>query len=71
MIKYYMSQVSIKKIYIFSTEAYIAGVIFMYTWDILFGTPCRLQSIKAMGLLKEHQKAGNNSAIKKSLTLTS
>ena len=37
----------------------------MYTWDILFGTPCRLQSIKAMGLLKEHQKAGNNSAIKK------
>ena len=42
-----MSQVS-KNVCFFSTRAGISGVIFIYTWDILFGTPCRTfyQSIK-------------------------
>ena len=29
-----------QKYLFFSTKAHISGVIFIYTWDILFGTPC-------------------------------
>ena len=29
-----------QKYLFFSTKAYISGVIFIYTWHILFGTPC-------------------------------
>ena len=36
--KYYVS--GCQKYLFFSTRTDISGVIFIYTWDILFGTPC-------------------------------
>ena len=43
------------QISIFPTKANVSGVIFMYTWDILFGTPCILRNRK-VSVANDHGK---------------